>query len=90
MGKHEEGEQEEQEEQEEQVEEEDEEEVFYDSVFTRSYLDVWRISTGFNMQVATIWRANYRAHIYDLKVLTSSCSCKLLLTDISSGEKFHV
>ena len=39
------------------------------------------------MQVAAIWRATHQAHAYDLKVLPSSRSCKLQLTDTFSMEK---
>ncbi|POI18552.1 hypothetical protein CIB84_017704, partial [Bambusicola thoracicus] len=57
---------------------------------TGSYLDVQKTVAWFSIQVATIWRATHRAHLYNVKVLPSSRSCKLQLTDASSGEKVHV
>ena len=57
---------------------------------TGSYLDVQKTAAWFNKQVPRIWRLTHRAHRYGLKVLPSSRSCKLQVTDTSSGEKVHV
>ncbi|OXB64044.1 hypothetical protein ASZ78_001664 [Callipepla squamata] len=54
---------------------------------TGSYLDVQKTVTWFNIQVPTVWTVTRHAHVYDLKVLPSSRSCKLLLKNTSSGEK---
>uniref|UniRef100_A0A8V0ZCG6 Mab-21-like HhH/H2TH-like domain-containing protein n=1 Tax=Gallus gallus TaxID=9031 RepID=A0A8V0ZCG6_CHICK len=57
---------------------------------TGSYLDVQKTAAWFNKQVPRTWRLTHRAHRYGLKVLPSSRSCKLQVTDTSSGEKVHV
>ncbi|XP_072193476.1 inositol 1,4,5-trisphosphate receptor-interacting protein-like 1 [Excalfactoria chinensis] len=57
---------------------------------TDSYLDVQKTVTWFTVQVDAVWKATRRAQAYDLKVLPSSRSCNLQLTETSSGEKILV
>uniref|UniRef100_G1NLR7 Mab-21-like HhH/H2TH-like domain-containing protein n=1 Tax=Meleagris gallopavo TaxID=9103 RepID=G1NLR7_MELGA len=57
---------------------------------TGFYLDVQRTATWFKVQLAMIWKATLQAHAYNLKVLPSNRSCKLQLTNTSSGEKILV
>ncbi|XP_042724528.1 inositol 1,4,5-trisphosphate receptor-interacting protein-like 1 [Lagopus leucura] len=57
---------------------------------TDAYLDVEKIITWFRVQVATIWNTTLQADAYNLKVLPSRRSCKLQLTNTSSGEKILV
>ncbi|OXB51748.1 hypothetical protein ASZ78_007576 [Callipepla squamata] len=57
---------------------------------TDSYLDVQKTVTWFNVEVPTVWTVTRHAHVYDLKVLPSSRSCKLQLKNTSSGEKLLV
>ncbi|XP_042724516.1 inositol 1,4,5-trisphosphate receptor-interacting protein-like 1 [Lagopus leucura] len=57
---------------------------------TDAYLDVEKIVTWFRVQVATIWNTTLQADAYNLKVLPSRRSCKLQLTNTSSGEKILV
>ncbi|OXB71385.1 UNVERIFIED_CONTAM: hypothetical protein H355_001717, partial [Colinus virginianus] len=57
---------------------------------TDSYLDVQKTVTWFNVQVPTVWTVTRHAHVYDLKVLPSSRSSKLLLKNTSSGEKIFI
>eukprot|EP00076_Gallus_gallus_P041542 XP_025007080.1 inositol 1,4,5-trisphosphate receptor-interacting protein-like 1 [Gallus gallus] len=57
---------------------------------TGSYLDVQKTAAWFNKQVPRTWRLTHRAHRYGLKVLPSSRSCKLQVTEHLQRGKVHV
>ncbi|NXC50317.1 IPIL1 protein, partial [Penelope pileata] len=61
-----------------------------DTLCTGSYLDAQKTASWFRELVVAVWAATPQAHGHRLRLLPSSRSCKLQLTDISSGEKLLV